>query len=49
MSSPNDSVSRMELGKWKIKQNEFKSAEKAFMDEVKHFTTLVFVERDYIE
>ena len=36
MSSPNNSVSRMELGKFKIKQNEFKTAENAFLEEVKN-------------
>ncbi len=35
MSSPIDSVSPMELGKFKIKQNEFKSAENAFLEEIK--------------
>lgn len=35
MSSPIDSVSPMELGKFKIKQHEFKSAENAFLEEVK--------------
>lgn len=36
MSSPIDSVSPMELGKFKIKQHEFKLAENAFMEEVKN-------------
>lgn len=39
MSSPIDSVSPLELGKFKIKQNEFKQAEHAFMIEVKQNPT----------
>ena len=35
MSSTIDSVSQMELGKFKIKQHEFKLAENAFLEEVK--------------
>ena len=35
MSSPIDSVAPMDLGKFKIKQHEFKLAEQAFMEEVK--------------
>ena len=35
MSNPIDTVSHMELGKFKIKQHEFKMAEKAFLEEVK--------------
>ncbi len=36
MSSPIDSVPPMELGKFKIKQHEFKLAEQAFLEEIKH-------------
>lgn len=35
MSSPIDSISPMELGKFKIQQHEFKTAEKAFLEEIK--------------
>ena len=35
MSSPQDSVSPMELGKFKIRQHEFKLAEAAFLQETK--------------